>query len=50
MHLPMTIIQTGMTMVILQAMVQPMVPRSSRITWTRGTSGGQLWNKLGAVG
>jgi hypothetical protein len=26
--------QTGMTMVMLQAMVQPMVPSSSRITFT----------------
>ena len=33
-YLPMTIMQTGMTMVMLQAMVQPMVPSSSRITFT----------------
>ena len=32
--LPMTIMQKGMTTVMLQAMVQPMVPSSSRITFT----------------
>ena len=30
----MTIMQTGMTTVILQAMVHPIVPRSNRITLT----------------
>ena len=30
----MTIIQTGMTTVMLQAIVQPMVPSSSRMTFT----------------
>ena len=28
-----SLVQTGMTMVMLQAMVHPMVPSSSRITW-----------------
>ena len=28
-----SLVQTGMTMVMLQAMVHPMVPRRSRITW-----------------
>ena len=35
--------QTGMTMVILQAMVQPMVPRSNRITWFQFISSILIW-------
>ena len=32
-HSPTTIIATGMTMVMLQAIVQPIVPSRRRITW-----------------